>query len=351
MSQPMNEPEPPTGRDRLWPFGIRVALLATSSLLVVLIVVVAVSEHLSGWPPGQAGGAVFGGVLLLSLLPIGLLVIDVVAARGGSLGYGPLKIEFAQVLLPPSIGISLPSNIALAGAPVYDSSSGEISRVLADATKNEIAIVDLEDGNAWWPTRLLVLCAGAKRIGQPTAVVFLATEGLVPGLFQGWARPADLADALLHWKPEFREPYFTSQIVANQLRLIRPPHVIGAVPNVPAGFDLAQQYVGIVFQPGVTEPSPVMEEQVLAVELGKLEAAQPPAGITIVKLKEVFASVLFTGAIDREAAAEQQLDIFLQQNVPYTAMTCGRRYEGLLPITAGHRAILQQLLKQRSARQ
>jgi hypothetical protein len=376
-SEHMNDSGQPGKPDRMWPFGVHAAFLAASIILVALIVIVTVSEHFSGWPPTQSGGAVFGGVLLLSLLPIGLMVIDVVASRGGSVGYGPLKIEFLQVLAPTSADISLPSNIALPGIPVIDSSSGEISKVLADAARNEVAVVDLEGGDAWWPTRLFVLAAGAKRIGQPAAIVFVATEGRVPGVFQGWVRPVDLVEELMRWKPEFREHYVTAQVVASQLRVVQPPAPGGAViapapggaviapapggavivpvPGgavmVPAGFALAEKYAPVVYQPGVTELSPLLEEQVLSVQLGQLEPPQPSETITAVKLKEVFTSVLFTGAINLEEPTDKQLDIFVKQTAPYTAVISSGRYEGLMPSTAGQRAILEGLLKQRSPSQ
>ena len=56
-----------------------------------------------------------------------------------------------------------------------------------------VLVVDLEEGAAWWETRLLTLCVGAHRRGQVRAVVFIATDRTVARTFQGWAAPGQLA--------------------------------------------------------------------------------------------------------------------------------------------------------------
>ena len=55
---------------------------------------------------------------------------------------------------------------------------------------SEIAVIDLEDGQAWWETRLLVLLAGAVRLKKPDKIVFLGTDAEIVDCFQGLVHAA-----------------------------------------------------------------------------------------------------------------------------------------------------------------
>jgi hypothetical protein len=59
------------------------------------------------------------------------------------------------------------------GQLLDDSGTVQILETLRAAVRHQVAVVDLDDGTAWWETRLLVLCAGAARQGRPNAIVFL----------------------------------------------------------------------------------------------------------------------------------------------------------------------------------
>jgi hypothetical protein len=60
--------------------------------------------------------------------------------------------------------------------PVTDSATTQILDTLRQATGDYVVVVDLEDGKAWWETRLLVLLAGAVRLGKPDKIVFVSRD-------------------------------------------------------------------------------------------------------------------------------------------------------------------------------
>ena len=70
-------------------------------------------------------------------------------------------------------GLQIASNIGVPGQPVTDSDTQQILDTLKQATASNVVVVDLEGGKAWWETRLLVLLAGAVRLGKPDKIVFL----------------------------------------------------------------------------------------------------------------------------------------------------------------------------------
>ena len=66
----------------------------------------------------------------------------------------------------------IPDNIGVSGPIVSDTSPMNIIQTLKDATRNEIVVIDLKEGEAWWVTRLLALSVGAVRAGSLSTFVF-----------------------------------------------------------------------------------------------------------------------------------------------------------------------------------
>lgn len=177
---------------RFWPFKPRVSIISTIILLVGLFLLVAMVRSTMGWPSEKSETAVFLGVLLLSMLPVLLALLDTVIERGGIIEYGGVKIDFSQVRQTGMSGITVPVNIGIRGESVTDSSTTQILDALRQATACDVAIIDLEEGQAWWETRLLVLLAGAVRLRKPEKIVFVGTDSGKQQCFQGWAHANDL---------------------------------------------------------------------------------------------------------------------------------------------------------------
>jgi len=140
---------------RFWPFDARVSIVSAIALLVVLLFLVAVLRETINWPSEKSENFVLMGVLLMSLLPVFLAVVDVFIERGGVIEYKGVKIDFSQVQTVGISGITVPANIGVRGEPVSDSGTSEILEALRRATACDVVIIDLEEGRAWWETRLL----------------------------------------------------------------------------------------------------------------------------------------------------------------------------------------------------
>jgi hypothetical protein len=95
-------------------------------------------------------------------------------------------------------GIAVPANIGARGTPVPQSATVMILDALRDATASDVVVLDLEDGTAWWETRLLVLLEGADRLGKPSVVVFVGMGNGITQRLQGWGYATELLRAMLH---------------------------------------------------------------------------------------------------------------------------------------------------------
>src|SRR5712671_2793159 len=127
---------------KFWPYKPRLTLAATASALVGLLLAVAILRAFFNWPSEHSETVVLIGVLLLSLLPIALALLDVIIDRGGSIKYGGVEIDFARSRERGTAGITVAPNIGVPGLPVTDSATTQILDTLRQATANEIVVVD-----------------------------------------------------------------------------------------------------------------------------------------------------------------------------------------------------------------
>jgi len=218
---------------RFWPYRPRTSVLSAILILVGLLIIVAVSRVTLKWPSADSEAAVLIGVLLFSLLPILLALVDVIIERGGVFEYGGLKIDFSQVRQMGISGITVPVNIGVRGEPVNDSTTTKILDALKQATACDSVIIDLEEGQAWWETRLLVLLAGAVRLKKPQKVVFVGKDSGKDSAFQGWSHPYELLPHLLRTHPQYSLSYHSAMAAARRWELVKPTGDAATPPQLP----------------------------------------------------------------------------------------------------------------------
>jgi len=309
---------------RIWPFGVIPALATAGVVLVVLLAIVVVLGVVAHWPDQRWQGWLMLGVVLLALAPLLLLILDRVASTGGSLEFRGIKIAFAAeaagsvVTLPPNMGIP-------AGVSVADSGGFQLEAAMREATRNDVLVVDLEEGAAWWETRLFALCSGARRRGQVRAVVFVATDHTVARTFQGWASPGRLLQAMLDASPELRHAADNAAVTARRWNLKyapgSPAPAAGALPSdvaIPPG---SSPFNG-------TDRKAFADEEALLTAFAPLE--QQPRVVTLARLGDMFGPILHDVTIDERDTDDVWMATALSLDDDYLAVTRGQVYVGLL---------------------
>jgi hypothetical protein len=186
-----------TSRAVLWPWGPAWAAVAVPAVLAVGLVTYGVVRAIADWPSDRYQGWILLGITLLAVLPLGLLILQALISMGGTLKIpGGVEFSFASASTAAASTVrstTLSENLDSGPSPA-DPSSGlrSILRSLQDARGNDVTIVNLRDGQAWWESRLFVLVAGASRRAQPRAIAFVGDRNGRQRVFLGWARPADL---------------------------------------------------------------------------------------------------------------------------------------------------------------
>jgi hypothetical protein len=338
---------------KFWPYKPRLTLAATAAVLVGLLLATAALRALAKWPTEKSETVVLIGVLLLSLLPIALALLDVIIDRGGSIKYGGVEIDFARSREKGAAGLQIASNIGVPGQPVTDSDTQQILDTLKQATANNVVVVDLEDGKAWWETRLLVLFAGAVRLGKPDKIVFLGKHAHIDRQFRGWAHASELLPRLVAAHPQYARSLNSAWAAARQWELVEPldaPNPTDTVVPVPPpppwlSGRLATAHSWMAFDPAIGLPNKLFAEQILQSDLGqKLEMQQQgPRSIDLARLEDLFLPVLNRDSIDLGWPPARQLDAFLNSQAAFIATTQQGTYSALVSRAALANEVLRSL--------
>jgi hypothetical protein len=348
-------------RGTLWPFETRVAILSVPILLVMLLITAAVLRRAATWPSPQWDGWALLAIVVISVSPLILLILDRLATTGGSIKVpGGFEVAFAAVTTAATSGTSttISGNLGSPpGAAIVDSAGTSIFVALREAANNPIAVVDLVDGHAWWETRLLVLLSGASRLNRPRVIVFLATQATQPRRFLGWAPSSDLLHAQLAWAShEELAAYQSAQASAgqyalgivgqNQVTQLPWPSPLSQ-PSPPAPDPPISRYElrpAAVYAP-LPAPHDLMPEAFLLNALTIIEG-QPggPLHVTTTRLQEMFGSVLRITALDEKDTEKQKLERILTLTDDYLALTQLGTYVNLVPRDVAINAVLRSLI-------
>jgi hypothetical protein len=341
---------------RFWPFRPRTSIASAIVTLVALLVVLLILRGTIEWPDKESQTTVLIGVLLISLLPILLALVDVVIERGAVIEYFGVKIDLSNVRNIGESGFTVPVNIGVRGQSVTDSSTTEILDALRQSTSSDLVIIDLEAGQAWWETRLLVLLTGAVRLKKPEKVVFVGLDGGLDKSFQGWSHPNELLPHLLKAHPQYVLSYHKAKAAALQWALVEPigvgptptPPLGGLIPAQPPWMQagLATRHPWMPFNSADGLPNELLAEQLLQSDLGEnLEQKGQTKSISLVRLKDLFQPVLRTDSIDESWPAERQMSAFFDGDAPYIAVTRNKQYTTLVSRVTVLNAVLKRFVE------
>jgi hypothetical protein len=365
--------------DDLWPFGARAALLAVPIAWIVFGAALWASHKWMTWPTAKSSSGVVYVAALLSLIPLGLYLLDYVARRRGSVGFGRVSVKFgSDDVLPERQFVVLETDLGFPGEPIDASSVAAIHQALNRTAGKETVRIDIASG--WWETRLFALCAGAVWNKRPAAIIFLeegwSMEGFREDLFLGWIRPRDALDRLRARSSELKLISDRAFAIGRHLTMFGPPDLRLRAPepvdpyaptsSSPAEWPPPRQREGhIRTAPGAPQLSVTIADyarreqfqnlgedaflRVLLDLIGKYEETLMPEGprrLTAESLSDLFRDALSPpgAAINTHWSRALQLEVFLGSPAEYMAIVAGSRFVGLLPRGPAESAILRQLV-------
>lgn len=336
---------------KFWPYKPKYSIIIAIIIAIVFFVISGILRSTVGWPPDESSNTILVGILLLSLLPVLLAILDVIVSRGGSIGFKDFKIDFSKVQQLGFSGFTVPPNIGVPGVAVSDSGTGNILETLRKATSTGVVVVDLEDGHAWWETRLLVLVSGAKRLQRPDKIVFVANAEGKDKVFQGWAEPEGLLQQLLKENQQYQKSFHAAQSSAKQWELMPPlekqaPNNFYQIPQPPLPVwiqgPLAMNHIWMTFSIDTGIPNELLAEQFLQHDLGEnIEQGDGSKHISSVRLNELFKPVMVKQAIDTRWSNDNQTTTFFTSDASFIAITENGKYVALV----SRQTLLNEALK------
>jgi hypothetical protein len=341
-----------TSEHSFWPFTPKVSIITAVVVLLALLLITSLLRTYTGWPADSSGNTVLIGIFIVSLLPIVLAILNVVIERGGTIGYGDLKIDFSKIEQLSNSGFTVPANIGVRGQYVADSGTSNILETLRAATASGVAVIDLEDGHAWWETRLLVLLAGADRLKKPDKIVFTATVEAKQQIYLGWARPGDLLEQLLKEDPRYLKSFYAARAAAAQWALLGPltplpPTNYYSIPPAPPWMQgiLALNHSWMAFSTITGLPNELLTEQLLQHDLGEtIENKGEARHINIVHLDEVFSPVLIKKQIDKNWGNQEQTNALFAAEEPFIAITENAKYSAIVSTQSLYNEVLRGMM-------
>jgi hypothetical protein len=199
------------------------AAFFTFALPIGLLVIFA-SRRATGWPGEADVSWVVLVLLIISLIPVALALLDFFAERKAILGSQWFNIDLSRgglVLKAAAETEVLPANLGVTGPVVSDTAPMDIMKALSKATQRTCVVVDIQEGDAWWVTRLIAFSAGAVRRGAPEVIVFVGRRASHPDQFLGWATPSAVLEAILQDRDVYRERYEKAVVLARHLTFFR----------------------------------------------------------------------------------------------------------------------------------
>jgi hypothetical protein len=331
---------------RFWPWGPGSAVAATGLLLVLLLGTVAVLRIAADWPHERWEAALLVGAALVSFLPIALVVLGSVAESQGSVSFRGLSLTFGTAVrevaaVASRAAMSVPRNVAHEGVNVGDSGNTEVLKVMRDVTNAEVVVVDLEDGHAWWDSRLLLLCVGCASHGRPKAVVFVGTVNGTRRVFVGWASPSDIVAAILRADRQLAYAHAVAQAYVRQAELSFPGRApVGDVPvpttvvhaSIPPGQPtvwpdrLFERHGEVTL---LRQPADALV-RALGETVTPLEEEGGVAHLSVVRVHELLDPVLHIASIAESASDEEWVEAALAFESDYLAVTDADVYRGLM---------------------
>ncbi|MBL7103300.1 MAG: hypothetical protein ISS18_03135 [Bacteroidales bacterium] len=336
--------------EKLWPYKKYVSFLLIPIIWIFFAVIFTLAKSFADWPHENSSNLIITIVIIISVIPLILVLLDFFASKGAVIDTKFGKIDFSKVNLNrPEIkqdSFKLDDNIGISGPIISDTAPMDIIKALEKAINSEIVVINIKDGNAWWVTRLLALSAGAVRAGSPNIFAFIGKKENIIDTFLGWGAPKDILKAILMDNQEYQNRYKKSINIAKQVIMYSDNQLL------PQGMMLSNDVTRYTGDYNFTQLGDAVTEQIIMDQLaisygyntGSLE--DKPDRLTLNRLNTLFGHCLCTEHIDLSWTNEEQIDKLINSNTNYLALVWNGQYDSMLKRDDGERLILRELLKQ-----
>ncbi len=317
------------------------------ALFVAGIIAFAVLGEVAGWPSGEGGWpiALLAAAILAGMGPVSRLIDAAEASKATVTLPGGLRLEFAQAVVHAPAG-DLPTNLVAPEVEIADSARQELNRVAGLAADQEVVVVDLEAGRAWYRSRLFALGATATLLERPLALVVVGRRAGSTRQLGGWILPRDLLqafidnDARLAWHWQHARAYLTMLQVGQKAGGTKFPQF----QNYQAQYGLTgDRLIMRILVEQMRDPD--QTESARGTSL-TVENPERPEWVTLADAERLLESGLVTESIELTEPANEQERVLIRCEHGYLMRTKNARYVDMLDTRKAQRHLLEQFVEQ-----
>jgi hypothetical protein len=333
-------------------------LMTAAAIFVAAMLVFAFISNVAGWPNATSGWPIAVGVaLVLALLRVAGPVLEYLRQAGAKLETPFIKLDFAgtvQVAATTGQAWVLSDDMIRKSPSVPESALPELERSVQSFANQAEIVIDLEDGGAWYTTRLFAVAATAMQIGSPRAIVLIGQRNGVPRQFGGWVAPGDIVLAFSRLDQRLaavheRALQYLTHIKEHSADFGYKPAT--APPGTPPYFPKYQQYVTQFRLYGDITLIRILVDQMLYPDNTPeaLEKSQQPPWTNLGELERLLDPWLIRDQVKVELAPREQVIQVLGSHHDVIASTRNGQFVGMVDVHHVERDIVRQLVERTRA--
>ena len=334
-------------------------LVVAAAIFVAIMLAFAFLSSAAGWPNAANGWPLAAGVaLVLALLRVIGPVLDYLRQAGAKLETPFIKLDFAgaaRVVGETGQPWILSDDLIRKSPSVPDSALPELERSVQDFANQSEIVVDLEDGGAWYTTRIFAVAATAMKIGSPRAIVLIGQRNGIPRQFGGWVKPENIVMAFSRRDQKFAAVQERALQYLAHLRMHSDDSAYTAAPASPGTPSLFPKYLQYVAQfrtYGDIALIRILVDQMLYPENianGPLEKPQQPPWTNLGEMERLLEPWLIRDQVKVDQAPKEQVMQVLGSQHDVIASTRNGQFVGMVDVRRVERDIVRQLVERAPA--
>jgi hypothetical protein len=322
------------------PFSIDWRAVVGGIVFLVALFVFALLAHYINWPSEPtdwrfvvtlAAIVAFLPMIVHTFVPMIAQTFTFLQQSRASIEAGPsrLKIDFSAAAAVATVSAAkLTENLVEPGVIINETSFKELNEAAQGATEQSVVVVDLEDGRAWYKTRLFALAGTAAIRRAPKSLVVIGQRGGQPLCVAGWIRPRDVVEAFTRANPRYDEVWKRGKRYLHLLQAQATEHD----PQFPQGYKAAYDAV--------------RSAVIMLILVDQLEVKNPVAAdwMTLGEAGSMFDTWLVRDRLDLGEPQGEQVNAVMTAKGDIVIATREGQYAGLIDVPRAERELLRQLL-------
>jgi hypothetical protein len=281
-----------------------------------------------------------------AMLPIVARVLTFMQRSGGSLKSPLLGLELSFATVGTDTK-TFSQPIIQQGNVQTESGQEELEQSAQDARRHSTIVVDLEDGRAWYLTRLFALAATAVLLGAPQVIVLIGQRGGNSKQVGGWIRPQDFVTALRRQDQRFDWiwRHARSYLLRLQSEIFDNTNHIRISNYIHPYQNFGDAVIMRILIDQMRQPDSLGG----AAQISALEEANDPPWVTLSSLMQKLDLWLKTDSIDLDEPDKKRLLAILACDSDIVIATKGGQFAGVIDVHASERKVLRDLVQHTEA--